>query len=78
MCCWIGWPDCPVTWSHGLDADVRRQPLGGEEKLWDVGGPQQSGGQDQHLQRSTAVEKSAESIMVRTFDSMNWRANATI
>lgn len=40
-----------VTWS---DADVRRQPLGGEEKLGDVGGPQQPSGQDQHLQRSAA------------------------
>lgn len=37
-----------VTWS---DADVGRQPLGGEEKLWDVCGPQQPGGQDQHLQQ---------------------------
>lgn len=44
-----------VTWS---DADVGRQSLGGEEKLWDVGGPQQPGGQDQHLQRGTVVEKS--------------------
>lgn len=56
---WIGWLGRPVTrsvtrsvtWS---DADVRRQPLGGEEELGDVGGPQQPGGQDQHLQRSAA------------------------
>lgn len=50
---------CPYTCAFARlrvtasDTDIGYQPLGGEEQVRDIRWPQQSGGQDQHLERST-------------------------
>lgn len=73
-CRWIGWLEGPLTWS---DADVRRQPLGGEEKLGDVGGPQQPGRQDQHLQRNAANTGSQVWVSIASAASAMVRAGVS-